>query len=1662
MEDKFQQLYDYMGSAGFLQEGMTPEAFRAAYVSGDKDINRLYKALSINESLPFETGDINQFSQDFFGVVKKKEETQPIDTEPAGQESPSAYPSIRPSGAASSRSAQMGEQESGDSDFTLDPTFSTLLGQPGFNLERESRFLKGTVGDVVGSIPILGDFLDDQARAIATGYSNVRTMDEARFMLNNPSEESVQTYYDAMIAHNERVKEYGESEEMKTFLKSANKYIQEDGKWWGGFKALAENPSVAFEFMLQSGVNLLDEEALKSGLKVITTGTAGGAVAGSALPGIGNVAGAAQGFRMSLPFAMAAAGKEVEVLMSSVEFLNEELQSAGMEFTPENILSVLTDDEKYKSIRNRAVARGNTIMAVDATLGSVASNTLRVMRQAERIGDVAVVGAQVGTDVVGGGGGEMAARAMAGQEQKALDITLEAAVGPIAQSPTNLASTYMGIRMDKMRNNQVSSVGPVKYIVNGGEIDADGLSDFLETSTNDEILAANIRVENDPRMDGYVQGKVERAQIERSLPDKATPEQRAQLIELETRLNRLKDEGTRSAERERKNTQDEIDAIIDGIQRKPEEVEVTPVVDIDQESIKSNVSTRASEVSALPLESEDGATFNLDGSNYEGGGLVVPVDSKNMKASELTPEAIAEFAEQNKDKMGDDSIVKLGIYKFPGQDQVSIDLNIVVPGENRETALEFGRLAGQESLFDLDTFENVKTGATGDNPRSFTPSEFQQIAKDLKEGKVPDFMLEEGKPMSEEAVVSQAEMDAAAISEADMRAEADAKLSADRKAALDLRRRAVKEGVYLPKNYTLSGAKTFFADVLKGRTKFQRVWTKARGLMPESMFRAAENQEARVSSGMNVVMKHAKAFGRIEANIPKNEREQFYTEFDNYLRGGESGSLSPEAINLANAMRANIDNLTMRLVNEGAVNPSQIDGVLSNLGEYMTRSYKLYETKGWREQLATDEGQAIVNRAKNFLRTKDRQLFEDAQRDYTDPTKNPKELSFEEFLEERIDGKINSILDESGQAFGANPKLSSKDLDILKQRQDVPIEIRALLGEFSDPIQNYAQTILKQTQLAEANVMLNSVRDAGLGVYLFDKATGPFSVQIASEGSVTKSPLNGLWTTPEIAKAFNEAGSTQGIKGPAMSVIDLVFKGWLGTTGTVKWAKTIGSVGTHMKNVFGNLGFMAANGHTDLSMVNETLQTIRNDFGSMSNEQLNQKMERYIALGIVKQNVGLGEVREMLGEGNFEELTASRLDNSSKKWFNDKKKRAEDLYQAEDDFFKIVAYENEVNRYSKALFGVDPTKLTEQQRVELDTKVAEIVKNTYPTYSRVPEIVKLLKVNPVLGNFVSFQAESYRTMWNIVNLAKEELASDNPSVKAIGAKRMAGVASYQGAKTAIIGGMSSAAGMGLSGALGSALSSEDEQQRDKDVRKFLPPWAVDASIIPTNMDGGKFSYINASASDPFGGIDKVVNAAASGEDPAESFAKGLNAFIEPFVGTDIATRRIMNVINNQDDYGRQVYNPEAPFTDQSSDILAYVYKVFEPGTLTSIRKIYGSEGKLNEAIGQATGFKEFDVDVAEQFGFKAKEYGERMSNARMMRYENWQGTSNFDPESVASANKSLMQVEMELNELVQSAIRLGVDPEIIKSKLVDFAKVSKDRADLIMAGEFEALSDERQ
>jgi hypothetical protein len=110
----------------------------------------------------------------------------------------------------------------------------------------------------------------------------------------------------------------------------------------------------------------------------------------------------------------------------------------------------------------------------------------------------------------------------------------------------------------------------------------------------------------------------------------------------------------------------------------------------------------------------------------------------NTTTEELTSEMVADFVAERQKMIGDAGVVKAGIYKFPNSNQVSIDLSVVVPETSREQALEFARLAGQESLFDLETFENIKTGATGENPMKFTPEQHREISKALKEGRMPN------------------------------------------------------------------------------------------------------------------------------------------------------------------------------------------------------------------------------------------------------------------------------------------------------------------------------------------------------------------------------------------------------------------------------------------------------------------------------------------------------------------------------------------------------------------------------------------------------------------------------------------------------------------------------------------------------------------------------------------------------------------------------------------------------------------------------------------------------------------------------------------------------------------------------------------------------------
>ena len=879
---------------------------------------------------------------------------------------------------------------------------------------------------------------------------------------------------------------------------------------------------------------------------------------------------------------------------------------------------------------------------------------------------------------------------------------------------------------------------------------------------------------------------------------------------------------------------------------------------------------------------------------------------------------------------------------------------------------------------------------------------------------------------------------------------ADAKAEQERKnreTALELRRKALEEDLYRGEKRTVKG---FIADVFMGRTGFQRRMFSARRFMPRSMYRAMESKDAAMAVHFNRLEKTIARFESLEQSIPEPQRDAFYNEFNTYITGGEKGSLSPEAIRVADEMRSEIDNLSLDLVNSGVVKASSVDAVISNFGSYMNTAYRNFEGKEWAKQLKSEEGLEIVNRAKNYIKTTDVALRNKAEATVNDPTQNTRQLSLEDWHDALIQGEIESYLTNEDRTFSTEGKIGTEKEGILKQKKDLPPEIRALLGEYTDPVQNYVKTIYKMASLAEARRFNNSITEVGRGVFLFDNAQPGFSARVEVGDNV-------FYTSKEIA---SELYPDKVERSPGM---DLVLK----FVGGAKWAKTIGSVGTHSKNVLGNFGIMVANGHTNPLQLGEratdaatAFNLLYNDFKGLDRKDLQKKLEYYISLGIVKQNVGIGELNYLFNEKDFESAAAARLDSSGKKWLKGKKKDLENLYQAEDDFFKIMAFESEQRRYSRAMFGVDPSELTDQQRQQIDVEVAEIIKNTMPTYSRVPQVINFLKANPLIGNFVSFQAESYRISWNIIAQARKEMGSDNPDVQAIGRSRMRGAAAYMGAKHAIIGTVSTSLGFGAQGIGGELFSSEQEKEREASLRNFVPFWSRNSKLMLTSYDREKaiFSYRDFSASDPFGGMDKVTQAYANGDTMIEGFGKAMLQVIEPFTGMDIASRRVMNLVNGVDDYGKRIWFDDDTDQEKVQKSIVYLYGVFEPGTITSVRRVFQSDRPVNEIVGQFTGYKEVEVDVAEAMGFKLRDHKEAIQQDVGVRFQDLDRERPLlNEDAYNKANEMLQRREALIREDIEHAVNLGMSRNEIAEMMRKQLGISKERLYSIMTGDYRAL-----
>ena len=493
-------------------------------------------------------------------------------------------------------------KKKGGMDSYLEDT--SLASQP-----TEKDFFEGSFGNFLRGVddivPLgLGDFVDDMARSVAQGFAQGIASENAADLLLRGSEaslEDIQSFIDSQ----KNAAQYTPSKEMQDY----QRIYEENGKGFlGVVLGFVQNPTILAEVFLSSMTSMAtNTDSLLAAAGVVGAGAATGAaaagaagtVAGPVGTAVGLGAGATAGGLASLPYAFAAAGTVLEMGSTFAELLTE--AAGGRELTKEVIQELLNNEDVYTDIRNKAVARGIAIGAIDAFTGKLGGKIgSKVLTKSGKIAadaatkgrKIASIAAAGGVEGVGGSLGEVGGRLAADQEMDISEIALEG----IAEVPGSVKD-MISARYAKPT-----------YKVNGEKVPAETLDNLIETMTLEQLQAAKIQIDNDyDGRAGKLQNRVEelstKKQIQEANPEINEPTLN-EMAKLQLELNKLQGNNTEVA----KTKASELKEKIKALQEAPLEKEVKEEV-AQAEVVTEAAPEATTEEEFDQLEEEDKLSF---------------------------------------------------------------------------------------------------------------------------------------------------------------------------------------------------------------------------------------------------------------------------------------------------------------------------------------------------------------------------------------------------------------------------------------------------------------------------------------------------------------------------------------------------------------------------------------------------------------------------------------------------------------------------------------------------------------------------------------------------------------------------------------------------------------------------------------------------------------------------------------------------------------------------------------------------------------------------------------------------------------------------------------------------------------------------------------------
>jgi len=585
--------------------------------------------------------------------------------------------------------------------------------------------------------------------------------------------------------------------------------------------------------------------------------------------------------------------------------------------------------------------------------------------------------------------------------------------------------------------------------------------------------------------------------------------------------------------------------------------------------------------------------------------------------------------------------------------------------------------------------------------------------------------------------------------------------------------------------------------------------------------------------------------------------------------------------------------------------------------------------------------------------------------------------------------------------------------------------------------------------------------------------------------------LSKLWTDARTAKVLTTN------RGPLDILTEIPgYSTFLQFKAGVQWGKTVGSPATGSRNFVTAADFALMRGLIGgrASVTNSVKMQIDDIYNSGklagdAEKKLLDNIEEGIRYGALDENIVVTELRELLkatqkgktinsfdgmikmaGDARIVELMGKLYAGGDHVWkwygYNWYKSFLTDY--AKKDMKKMVSWFKNIAGRELDMLNIDGSKKTLEEAIKEAS--AYYVRNTMPTYSKVPDLIKGIRNLP-LGNFVAFPAETLRGTFNVMNISTKEILSGDPILREMGYRGLIGAFTTQGAKGLAI--------MKLYGAitgLGQDIMKEYQQN-------LAPGYQKNSQLLAiTKAVKGKFKMVDLSTVLPYDYVrrpwEALNNALEQKKLTNQNFgnfwrhlvfdeAGPVREFLDPFISTPIGLEAFLDIKRGYTKNGKRIWGELDDDETKNNKSWDYIYKQLEPGAVTTLRQLYSSytgvpyKGRVYDEqdvlMGLATGIKPYEVDVNKTVDFLISDYTKIRSKA-------FQASDLYDLDTYGDTvvndfiriQRNIFREQQRIYRAFQSAKKFGVTNSTLRKEMRE-RNISWTDIQKILSGKFDPL-----